>query len=65
MDGHQECLQSSKMTMIDEFTKVFHDHMIERLQRQLDEMDERGVPIEEVDAFLAKYGYYRTTNETK
>ena len=65
MDGDLECLQSFKVTMmIDEFTKVFHDHMIERLQRQLDEMEERGVPIEEVDAFLAEYGYYRVNDES-
>ena len=50
--------------MIDEFTKVFNDHMIERLQRQLDEMEERGVPIEDVDVFLAQYGYYRTKDDS-
>ena len=50
--------------MIDEFTKVFNDHMVERLQRQLDEMDERGVPIEQVDEFLAKYGYYRVNDKS-
>ena len=38
---------------------VFEEQLVIYLQRRLDEMDEQDVPLEDVEAFLAEYGYYK------
>ena len=38
----------------------FSEDLQETLQKRLDEMDKENVPIEQVDLYLSRFGYFRS-----
>lgn len=44
-------------------SEIYDDFIHKYLQRKLEEFDKNDASVEEVDEFLAKYGYYRTIDD--